>query len=713
MRNLILLIVVLLSCKTIYAQEDKVTIKANRIYGDQKKNIIKATGNVEISKSIQTIITDKIEYNKKSGWIKSESRIELIDKDIGNIFAEKVEIKDDFSSGKFKNPILIFNDGSYLKSDQAVRRSLLVTEFKKPLYSICPNEKIAKDYKDSESSSDLITLKTYKTIIDDKENRIKNSHVIVSILDFPILYTPYLSLPGKKMKRQSGFLSPSYTNNSRLGLGIRTPYFINLNDYTNLTISPNIFLSDNQLVVKNRLQQKLKYGDHNTAIEIANNKTQFTNNINIPNRTDAELRYLASSEGRLTLSEEKNINFDILTVGDKDYLRDFNFDFIPYTQSNINYEYVNNRDYLKISTIRFQELENFNNRDQAQWVLPAINHHVQSKPKLINEIYSLTSNATAINRENGMQYRRVSTQPKVAIPFSILGSKLSIEASNQIDHFNIEYNFDNNSPVNQLQKSQSNRTTFASAEWKLPLIKKDDKKVAIIEPKIKYDFIESHKNSALLPNEDSNNSELTINNLFMNDRISGYDRSEEGNRVTYGLNTAIYQNLSRFEFDIGQSYIIKDNNNSNINVSGYNDSKKSNLVGKTSYYYDDIFSMQYNYQLDENNFNNKVNFLTTNLNYKKLSLSNNLLLIRPGLISAQEIYQNTTIASYKFNSRYVISASVTKDLAAKKDLRRRLSIKNDNCCIITELSIAQNNISNLARKDNSINLNIILKEVGF
>ncbi len=323
------------------------------------------------------------------------------------------------------------------------------------------------------------------------------------------------------------------------------------------------------------------------------------------------------------------------------------------------------------------------------------------------------SNATAINRENGLQYRRLSSTPKVTVPISFLGNVLKLELANQIDYYNIEYNFDNTSPVNKVAESETNNTTFASAEWKIPLIKKKKNKTYIVEPKIKYDHISSAKNTTLLANEDSNNSELTINNLFFNDRIAGYDRSEEGDRLTYGANTTIYQNLSKFEFDIGQSYLIKENNNGN-NVNGYNDSKKSNIVGKISYNYDKTFLLNYNYQLDENSLSNKVNFLTTNISYKKISFSNALLLIRKGVTQSNEkIFQNTSNFSYKFNSRYILSASLSKDLVAKKDLRRRISIKNDNCCVITEFSVSESNISNLATKERSINLNIILKEIGF
>ena len=116
MRSILLLIISafigpFLIINLSYAQEDnKVIIKANRIFGSQKKNIVNAVGNVEISKSSQTVITNKIEYDKNTGWIKSNSNIELIDPNLGNLFAKQADFKDDFSEGKFKEPLIIFKD---------------------------------------------------------------------------------------------------------------------------------------------------------------------------------------------------------------------------------------------------------------------------------------------------------------------------------------------------------------------------------------------------------------------------------------------------------------------------------------------------------------------------------------------------------------------------------------------------------------------------
>jgi lipopolysaccharide assembly outer membrane protein LptD (OstA) len=63
----------------------------------------------------------------------------------------------------------------------------------------------------------------------------------------------------------------------------------------------------------------------------------------------------------------------------------------------------------------------------------------------------------------------------------------------------------------------------------------------------------------MIPLEDSIDSELTFSNLFANDRISGYDRNESGQRISYGLKTSVFNQLGEFNFTAGQAMIIKKN----------------------------------------------------------------------------------------------------------------------------------------------------------
>ena len=54
-----------------------------------------------------------------------------------------------------------------------------------------------------------------------------------------------------------------------------------------------------------------------------------------------------------------------------------------------------------------------------------------------------------------------------------------------------------------------------------------------------------------VPNEDSVPQGISFENIFSNNRFVGYDRQEFGNRITYGFETSLFNNVS---FGLAQGY---------------------------------------------------------------------------------------------------------------------------------------------------------------
>ena len=117
----------------------------------------------------------------------------------------------------------------------------------------------------------------------------------------------------------------------------------------------------------------------------------------------------------------------------------------------------------------------------------------------------------------------------------------------------------------------------------------------------------------------------------------------------------------------------------------------------------------YDFQLDESNLSNKINYISTNLQLKKFNFANNFLLIRKGALSNQALSQNTLKMGYKITPKLTASGSVTRNLVADIDILRRISLSYGGCCITTEFSIAETNTSNLIQRERSFNLNILIK----
>ena len=104
-----------------------------------------------------------------------------------------------------------------------------------------------------------------------------------------------------------------------------------------------------------------------------------------------------------------------------------------------------------------------------------------------------------------------------------------------------------------------------------------------------------------VPNEDSRAIDLEDSNLFALNRFPGYDRVEDGARITYGFDWELTRPGWRVKTNIGQSYRL--DNKREIFPDGTGLSEKvSDFVGRTEVRYRDFVSLTHRFRLDKDNF---------------------------------------------------------------------------------------------------------------
>ena len=89
------------------------------------------------------------------------------------------------------------------------------------------------------------------------KKQINYKNAWLEIYDFPVFYFPKFFHPDPGVKRQSGFLSPSFGSSQNTGSSISTPYFYLISDDKDLTIKPQLFNND-KFLLQNEYRQKTK-----------------------------------------------------------------------------------------------------------------------------------------------------------------------------------------------------------------------------------------------------------------------------------------------------------------------------------------------------------------------------------------------------------------------------------------------------------------------
>lgn len=685
-------------------------IRADIVSGDHINQSINASGNVEISKESSKIFADEVVYNKANKTITGKGNIKATNLEIGKLYSSNFDIKDDFSSGNFYFPKLYFVDGSYIISDQIIRTSPLKSSLINSIFSICPNQEIAEDNSKIDQQSDFISIKSSNTTIDRENSNFSSKNTIFKIYKIPVLYLPYFKFPIPATKRQSGFLQPSYVKNSNFGLGLNLPVFLNVNKNSDLTVSPIYYLSTNQIILNNDWRQKTKFGSYNITLELANNKVK--NNIDkiIVNRSDKIIRWQLSGSGIFNFNKNWGLDYNIHNLSDQTYLRDYNFNYLAYTNSKINLDFIDDKNYFSIKTMRFQELENSSFDKNTPFILPSISGEYETKPLFFKEKFIFSTNFTAIKRNNGLQYNRGSFVPTFKLPFNFNGNLFEFNAKVQTDLYSLNDKDLRTSDKIIYKSVISDIKRESSFNWKLPIRNKSPFSTITIEPMANFVVSDYHTKNNMIPLEDSIDSELTFSNLFANDRISGYDRNESGQRISYGLKTSVFNQLGEFNFTAGQAMIIK-KNEQDVKIRGFAQNNKSNIVGVLIYKGKKYFSVSYSFQLDQSNYRNDVNQVTSNFKYQHFELIADYLLIRKNINNLRERQQASITNIVNIQNNWQVKTFFTRDFVEKRNIQRGIELIRKGCCSDFGFSIIETDPSSLTKSQKTYNLNFTIKNL--
>jgi LPS-assembly protein len=239
------------------------------------------------------------------------------------------------------------------------------------------------------------------------------------------------------------------------------------------------------------------------------------------------------------------------------------------------------------------------------YVLPMMSYENISAPNKYGA-YTQTSLSTAsIFHEEDDASHRATMINSWNLPYtSPYGEKYKLVASLKSDLYYIS----------QYQYSNTEDYTGTTArvfpqlglEWRLPFIKNTSNTSQILEPIIVAALAPNKDNKPeKIPNNDSEDIELTDTNIFDLNRYSGYDCNDTGSRISYGLNWSFYdKKWGRSSLLLAQTYEFNANDN-NLNQAE-DDSHFSDYVGRVYASPSKYFDLNYRFKLDKDDY--KINY---------------------------------------------------------------------------------------------------------
>ena len=704
MKNFILLIFFLFfvfNNNAISEDELPFILNAEKIVNNNNDSKVIATGNVEVIQGKEVLRADYLEFDRIKNKAYVKGNVSILDKDGVVYFADYAEVDKGFKNGLTKNISILFPDNSKMAASDGKRFKGQISRLKKALYSACncddPNKKPTWQIKASE------------VVHDSKRKKISYKNAFLEFLGFPVAYTPYYSHPDPSVKRQSGFLFPSYTSNSELGTIISTPYYYALSPYKDLTIEPK-YISGQRPLMYAQYRQRFNNGE----LYIESSFTNADRRTRVKTFSNKNRGHLFIN-GKFDHNEFWRYGFNVKRATDDTYLSRYMFEgATDRLQSDFFVEGFDDKNYFHATGIATQVQSSAYQSNKTPLILPFINYNYQSEKTKIGFI-DFNASFVSLTRRKGADLRKVSLQPIATYPFNDnYGNRFKVQFKTTLSSYMVSHVERTNKDDYKGFKSRIHPELLFG--WDLPLQKYKGDSVLFLKPQAALILAPNRGSNEDIPNEDSNSFEFGETHLFNTSLYPGDDKIEKSNqRFDYGLNFSMKSKKREIssDFFIGQTYRFR--NNHNFGKKSGLDDRLSDLIGKVGFGFGNNLNLSYRFLLNKDKlFSTRRDQFTVSTKIYNSDLKISYIYLEPTTGISDEREELNFSISHNFNDNYTLRYSIREDLSSNGGLLgQKLAFTFDNECFTTELALNRSYFLDREVKPNDTFLiNFVFKTLG-
>ena len=618
-----------------------VLFKADQLRNEQHLGLVVATGNVELSQGARTLLADSVTYNRREDTVMATGNVSLLEPTGEVIFADRVNLTGDLRNGLIENMRLRLSEDARIAAAGARRISGQKTEFRKAVYSPC--KLCEKDH----SRAPIWQVKAYRVEHDQKSKKVSYRDAFLEFHGIPVFYTPYLSHPDPTVDRRTGFLVPSYGNDSDQGFLVKTPFYIDIAPNMDATVTPT-FTTGEGVIGAGEFRHRLSNTDYVLSGSLTHGSDGSIDDDNIRGHIKGDLQH------KFDLTWRGGTN--IFLVTDDTYLRRYNFESKNTLENRLYAEGFGGRGFASANAYYFRGLRADDDPGDTPIVLPKLDFNYVGEPASFGGQWQVDANFLGLTRTDGTNTRRASALTKWELPYTTASGEIyRVFASLQTDAYQVNDVVDPDNTLNTKSGFTGRIFPQAGLDWRLPLALTNGRFTHVVEPIVSFIVAPGGQNRELIPNEDSLSFEFDDTNLFSENRFTGIDRVEGGPRITYGLNSGIFGlNSGSSSFFIGQSYRLDESDDFGTDTGL--DEHFSDIVGRVRITPSRYINALYRFRLDKDDFSSSRNELEGSVGTDSLRLDVNYL-----SIDQQEI-DDALDPDDKFRDREEISLGLSSRL---------------------------------------------------
>jgi len=665
----------------------EIAFESDGVSYNSETDTVTAEGNVILRSEGQSVRADAVTWNRTSGQIVATGNIRFVDEDGNQLFTDRLELTDELKAGAMSNLLLAFREGGRLAAFEGRRNEAGDIELDRAAYSACPA--VTEEGCDKQPSW-RVTAR--RVVYDNTERRIKFYGAYLELFGQRVLPLPGLAIRSDG-GAGSGFLVPDFALTASNGIEITGSYYYHIAENRDLLASAYIYTEVAPMV---SAQYRALTG--NGAYQVTGYLTYGTRTdlTGAVRGTEKDIRGYLFANGRFQFDPNWSVTGSVRYATDRTFLRRYDISRDDRLRSTVNLERIDSDSYLSLAGWATQATLVPTPQGLVPVALPVFDYRRRLTDPFLGGQIEVQANTLAITRTDGQDTQRAFARAQWQFRrITAWGQEVTATALVRGDIYHSDENYLTITPDYRGNMGWEMRgVAIGAVDVKWPFVGSFLGGTQVLTPRIQLVATPPLKNLDI-PNEDARSIDLEDSNLFALNRFGGYDRVEDGARVTYGADYQLDFPNWRIKANIGQSYRLTSEPALFRQGTGLT-SEFSDFVGRTEVRFKDFVKFTHRYRIDKdtlavrrNEIDATVGNADTYIEVDYLRLNRDIDLTFEDLLDREEARVAGRLAFAKywsvFGSAVVNLTDREEDPSFTSDgfkpLRTRLGIAYEDDCL--------------------------------
>jgi LPS-assembly protein len=539
------------------------------------------------------LAADQVTWTRATGQVLAEGNVVVVTPQGDRLVGDRVALTDSLRDGTIENLLVVLESGGRIAADRATRTDGR-TVLENAVYSPCP---VMTETGCPRNPSWKIVAA--RVIQDPVTKRIRFSGGRLNIFGVTLPLLPIFSI-GTDGEGVSGAMVPDIAISNSLGLELALPYYWRLAPNRDLTLTPRIYTKALP-ALEGRFRGLTELGAFQVGAFVTYSEAADPDPNAIQPNSNDRVRGYFEANGKFQLDPYWSVTSSLRAATDKTVTRQYDITRDDVLRSFVEVERISPQSYVSISGWAFQGLRVDDRQQEIPIALPAIDARVLLDNRVLGGLVELQANSLAILRIDGQDTQRAFASARWDLrTLTRMGQEVTFTAFARGDAYHSDENDETGIAIYRGEEGWRFRGIGAlAADLKWPLVGAAFGGTQRLTPRVQLVLTPPTPNLEI-PNEDARSVDLEDSNLFAMSRFPGYDRWEDGSRITYGVEWSLDRPNVAIDTVIGQSYRLTRNPGIFPDGTGLTD-RWSDIVGRTRVRFGSFIDLTHRFRVDKDN----------------------------------------------------------------------------------------------------------------